>query len=181
MNLTLNEFMNKADEINELKVELVSEVGIYRWSTTGDNTELREYIYKQLKENLILNDCYLMKGTTTLWIKKEYIDAIIEIICNSETYDTIYDKLNKFDYITATKIWKDDIVIGMTIKINHKYREETRDSIIEQLESTPILTKKHYDHTIKIKNPTCDIKEECKHQCKTNYKKQKFDQIFNLN
>lgn len=180
MNLTIKEFIKKAEEIDELEVSLVSEVGIYSWDTKGDNNELREYIAQQLKENLTLTDAYLLPGYESVWIEKSYIDLIIETIKNAENYNEMYENLNHICYIEAFRTYNGDKIENIKLKFLNRYRKETKNLIIKKLNQSQIEVHNIDYAIIRIKNQTCDIKEQCKHQCKTTIKKEKFNKIFNL-
>lgn len=180
MELTIKEFIKKAEEIDELKILKVSEVGIYQWKTQGDNYELKEYIEKQLKENLILTDAYLLPEYKTAWIKKSYIDLIIETIKNAENYNEMYENLNHICYIEAFRNYDGDKIVDISIRFGNRYKKETKILMINKLKQSQIEVQDIDYSIIKIKNQTCDIKEQCKHQCKTTIKKEKFNKIFNL-
>lgn len=179
MELTIEEFIEKTKVIDELKVKKESEIGIYRWETIGDNLELKEYISQQLIENLNIKDCYLLPGHQSRWIKKEYIDGIIDNIINSKTYDEMINKLNNWQYLHAEKEYDNDIINSIRISCSSEFRSKIINLIKIKLESKIKIIHEEYS-AISIKNKECDIKEECKHQCKTNYKKEKFNEIFNL-
>ncbi len=180
MNLTIKEFIEKAEEIDELKVSKDSEVGIYVWQTQGDNKELREYIAQQLIENLTLTDAYLLPGYKRAWIKKSHIDLIIETIKNAENYNEMYENLNHICYIEAFRNYNGDKIENIRLRFRNKYKKETKELIIEKLNQLQIEVDNIDYAIIRIKNQTCDIKEQCKHQCKTTIKKEKFNKIFNL-
>ena len=180
MNLTIEEFIKKAEEIDELEVSLVSEVGIYSWCTQGNNSELKEYIAKQLKENLTLTDAYLLPGYESVWIEKSYIDLIIKTIKNAENYNEMYENLNHICYIEAFRNYNGDKIENIRLRFRNKYKKETKELIIEKLNQLQIEVDNIDYAIIRIKNQTCDIKEQCKHQCKTTIKKEKFNKIFNL-
>lgn len=180
MNLTIEEFIKKAEEIDELEVSLVSKVGIYSWETKGDNKELREYIEQQLKENLTLTDAYLLPGYESVWIEKSYIDLIIETIKNAENYNEMYENLNNNRYIEAFKNYNGDKIENIRVRFYNRYKKETKDLIIKKLSQSQIEVDNIDYAIIRIKNQTCDTKEQCKHYCKTTIKKEKFNKIFNL-
>ena len=180
MELTIEEFMKKAEEIDELNVSKVSEVGIYKWETQGDNNELREYIAKQLIKNLTLTDAYLLPGYKTVWIKKSHIDLIIETIKNAENYNEMYENLNHIRAISASRIYDGDRITYIRIRFENNYEEEKKILIMDKLKQLQIEVQNISSYSMRIKNQTCDIKEQCKHQCKTTIKKEKFNKIFNL-
>lgn len=182
MELTIQEFIEKTYEIEELRMKKKNDIGVYEWETTGNNQELREYISKKLKENLILTDAYLFPGYTTTWIKKEYIDTIIDHIKNSNNYDEMKEKLENVPKIKVTKIYDNDIIENIRIEFRSNYGHEIKRLIAEKLKSvsSSILVDDCGWEYILVNNTACDIKEQCKHQCKTSFKKQKFDEIFNI-
>jgi hypothetical protein len=180
MNLTIEEFIKKAEEIDELTVSKVSGVGIYEWFTQGDNYELRDYIREQLTENLTLTDAYLLPEYKKTWIKKSYIDLIINTIKNTENYNEMYENLNHICELKPSKLHDGDKIEFIKIEFTNRYKMEIKHIIINKLKQCNIEVKDIGYGIIKVKNQTCDTKEQCKHYCKTTIKKEKFNKIFNL-
>ena len=78
MKMTLQEFIGKAEKIDELSVYSTSDNEVYSWSAISNNADINRHLKKILTHNLELTDC--IKLTNQKWVKKSTIEEIINII-----------------------------------------------------------------------------------------------------
>lgn len=186
MNLTLEEFKEKAEQIPQLTFKK-SNAGYYFWQATGNNKEVREYLIKTLIEKLNITDCYKLPATPesgNKWVKKEDIDNIINKIKNAKTYDEI-KKLQDGTYITETTIEKEnDITKGIQIEYGYSFHKaDGHKFITDMLRNTDgihINEITRDGRMVFIKSDAIDQKELCRHKCKTNIAISQIDEILGI-
>ena len=60
MNLTLEEFKEKVEQIPQLTFQKSKNGDYYYWQAIGDNPDVRKYLKTILKTKLNITDCYLL-------------------------------------------------------------------------------------------------------------------------
>lgn len=177
----LEELINKADKIDELTIrQSQKNKDIYNYTISGNNPDVRKHL-KNIINNIQLDDMYKIPALSK-WITKETIDNITNTIQNATTYEEL-KCLESFDeFINVHMREKEDITIGILIEVRDTpYREYLRKLLISKITEIDGC-QAWYDSwwNLYISSKKIDERERCKHSCRTQFKIDKINEIFEL-
>lgn len=190
MKMTIKEFEEKVEKIDELTLEHNPEYNTYQWIIKTENYDIRKHLEKQLGENLILTDAYKLpphyyNAIPRMWIKKETIDNVIKNINESESYQDIVNYLREKPFTKDIKIYRsNDMDKRIEIKFDEEWDDQHREIgefIRKQCEKISNISWKYDNYRWwELSVKTIDEKENCKHKCKTDYRIGKIDEILRI-
>ena len=175
----------------EMKAEKIDELNIYRSNNYSDiyyyeiytaNEDVKKHLQDVL-QNIELEDALYLPGTDA-WIKKEIIVDAINIIKNADKYEDIsFSSMQNIPFVRRVSYsHQQDMTISVHIYFftSDEYAMAIRDVMAALLYDTDYITAKGYNYGLHITNKNIDEKEKCKHTCKTQYKINKINEIFEL-
>ena len=169
-----DELKEKLNNINEVKIHTSETYFEYNYKT--DNKELEEFIEFKL-QNIKIDDGYKVSQK---FYKGIYIDEIIDTIKNMKTYDELIKLFNNplVNKPHCKKYKTQDKIKEIRLEFLKPSVAEFIYNQIKNLDNINITNTGLYHFT--IKSDVADIKEQCKHTCKTNIRKHEIEELFNL-
>ena len=191
MQMTIKEFEEKVEKIDELKIEHNPVFNTYKWSIITTNDDIEQHLKEKLINELNLIDGYNVQNyygyESQMWIKKEEIDDTINCINNANSYQEILDCLEKKAFIKDIKITRYN---DMDQNIDLSFREAGKHNehnyiykiLIDKCKDIENISwsSYHYDTRWKLRTEKIKEKEMCKHKCKTDYRIGKIDEILGI-
>ena len=179
--MLLEELINKADKIDELTIRPSQRnKDIYNCIISGNNSDVRKHL-KNIINNIQLDDMYKIPELN-MWIRKETIDNITNTIHNATTYEEL-KCLESFDELIDVRMREnEDITIGILMQVRDTpYREYLRElliSKINEIDGCKAWYNSWWD--LYISSKKIDERESCKHNCRTQFKIDKINEVFEL-
>ena len=192
MKMTIKEFEEKVEKIDELEIDHNPVFNTYKWSVTTTNDDIRTHLEGKLMNELNLTDGYNVPNRygnkSQMWIKREKIDDIINCINNANSYQEILDCLKNKpfigDDIKITRYNDMDQDIDLSFKDLGKNNERNYiyRILIDKCEDIENISwsSYHYDSRWTLKTKKIKEKEMCRHKCKTDYRIGKIDEILGI-
>ena len=173
------ELMNKANKIDELNIKEIVNNTIWKYSINSDNPDIIAHLNKIMK-NIVLDDMY--KLSEDKWIKKSVVDNIVNKIENAKTYQDLKFLEGQFFARNSVIYSRGDIQTEIRITfIDTTYTASLRDLLISKINKLDgCIAKKDSWCWMYIKSEQIDEREKCKHTCKTKFKIDKINEIFEL-
>lgn len=179
--MLLKELLEKADKIDELTIEQSSSnKDIWNYEIGGNNRDVRKHLIN-IVGKIELDDMYKIPRSHR-WISKETVDNMLNIIQNATTYEEL-KCLENFSEFYDCKVHKDeDVATHIGIKVRDRsYRENIRDLFISKINEIDGC-KAWYTSwwNLYISSNKIDDRENCKHSCRTQFKINEINKVFEL-
>lgn len=177
----LEELINKAEKIDELSIsQSQRNKDMYNCIIGGNNPDVRKHL-KNIINNIQLDDMYKIPKLNG-WITKEAIDNITNTIQNATTYEELKCLENFDEFIDVRMREKEDITVGILIQVRDTpYREYLREllmSKINEIDGCEAWYNSWWN--LYISSKKIDERERCKHSCRTQFKIDKINEVFEL-
>lgn len=181
--MLMKELIEKAENIDELHVgEHVDFPNIWGYEVQGNNPDVRKHL-KKIMYTICIDDMYQIPNTER-WISKTVVDNIIDTIKEATTYDELKCGLENIDENIQRVSVKHNEDIATRIRILIK--NSGHDSALSKLLMSKINNIdgcKAYISDFRsfyVESDKINERERCKHDCKTNFKIKKINEIFEL-
>lgn len=177
----LEELINKAEKIDELTIgQSQKNKDIYHCAIGGNNPDVRKHL-KNIIKNIQLDDMYRMPQLNE-WITKEAIDNITNTIQNATTYEELKCLESFVDFLDVRMIEEEDITVGILIQMrDSSYREYLRELLISKINEIDGCEAWYNSWwNLYISSEKIDERERCKHSCRTQFKINKINEVFEL-
>lgn len=179
--MLLKELLEKADKIDELRIEQSSSnKDIWNYEIGGNNPDVRNHLIDIINK-IELDDMYKIPHSRR-WISKETVDNMLNVIQNATTYEEL-KCLEDFYEFYDFRVHKDeDVAINAMIKIRDtSYREYIRELFISKINEIDGCRAWYTAWwNLYISSNKIDDRENCKHKCKTQFKINEINKIFEL-
>ena len=192
MNLTLEEFKEKVEQIPQLTFQKSKNGDYYYWQAIGDNPDVRKYLKTILKTKLNITDCYLLPKhkdggveVQNKWVKKEKIDNIVNAIKNATSYEELESLVDGI-YIYSIDIKKQNkVVSGIRLEYRRPFHNvKGSDLITNKLNKIDGISIKEEEGEngmiVLIQIHSINQKAMCRHKCKTDMAISQIDEVFGI-
>ena len=181
--MKMKEFMEKADEVEEIRVIDEFKNGmIYRFFIHSKHKNVENHVRDIVYEVLPTIEDYYHTGV--YMINKEVVDNVVQVIKNSTDYEEMQENLLPFKDmlkcgIVANK--KNNKIVNVCLSWrNWNETCALRNLLKEECEKQNIKILSSYEFNLYIKSEDCDDKERCKLFCEEQTRMRKIDRIFGL-
>ena len=179
----MQEFMEKADEVKEIRVIDEFKNGmIYRVSVHSKHKNVESHVQGIIDKIVPTIEDYYHTGM--YMINKEVVDNVVQVIKNSTDYTEMQENLLPFKDmlkcdIVANK--KNNKIVNVCLSWGNWHETcALRNLLKQECEKHDIKILGLYEFTLYIKSEDCDDKERCKLFCEEQTRMRKIDRIFGL-
>ena len=177
--MLLQELIEKSNKIDELSIKEIVNNAIWKYSINSDNPDIVSHLNKIMK-NIVLDDMY--KLSKDKWIKKSIVDNIINEIENAKTYKDLRVLEGQFFCSNCVVYSRGDIQTEIRIAFKDAtYTAGLRELLVSKINKLDgCIAQKDSWCWMYIKSKEIDEREKCKHTCKTKFRIDKINEIFEL-